>query len=510
MGSCNTSTNCNPCGPDFNAINQLATKTAVYARQAKTSADNAENAWLEFNTLYLGAFAVAPTVDNEGDPLQTGALYWNSVSNTLFTWNGSAWVTATNFNEFTPFLATGTTTARNLVTREVDVINVKDFGAVGDGVTNDTAAFQAAYNAANDGSVIFVPSGSYLITSSLGVTKNVVWVIYGKAAGPTAPYFNQGYIKGTIRQFDGAKTLSYEDGDLITNPINGANWAIPFSLDFTSSQGRCAVTGFGNNNKDPNRGCIGVSGFVINSQPDKTSWGMYSDLQLESSATNSWVHGLEIAAKNKGLDKASNPYLKAGGVLGVWLAGGGDPTYGGNPTNPSNSGIDFIKNGHTWNRGIIFHNTSLTGCDGINGVGSAILFAKGHQIEWWASGGTSPSSYIRGDMTAGAAKQSLSFENGGIYFNQDSGSGQNRAFEIANPNNSLCGISIFPNPSEADGPTVSAIGSGSAINIDLNFRAKGNGYIKFGTRIATADAPISGYIEIKDSLGNVRKLAVIS
>jgi hypothetical protein len=177
MGNCSSTSNCNPCGPDFSAINQLATKAGAYARQANTYATNAENAWLEFNALYLGAFAVAPTVDNEGDPLQTGALYWNTGSNLLFAWNGTVWATATNFNEFTPFLATGTTFARNLVTRFADIHNVKDFGAVGDGIADDTAALQAAIDSwipyqefVTDGGLVFLPPGRYRITSSLDMT----------------------------------------------------------------------------------------------------------------------------------------------------------------------------------------------------------------------------------------------------------------------------------------------------------------------------------------------------
>jgi len=41
-------------------------------------------------------------------------------------------------------------------------VSVKDFGAVGDGVTDDSTAFQNAVNAAANGS-LYVPSGTYLI-----------------------------------------------------------------------------------------------------------------------------------------------------------------------------------------------------------------------------------------------------------------------------------------------------------------------------------------------------------
>ncbi|GAA4258920.1 hypothetical protein GBZ26_04065 [Azospirillum formosense] len=47
-------------------------------------------------------------------------------------------------------------------------------------------------------------------------------------------------------------------------------------------------------------------------------------------------------------------------------------------------------------------------------------------------------------------------------------------------------------------------------HVDLALAPQGaNGRVRFGTRTATADAPVTGYIEIKDSSGNLRKLAVI-
>jgi len=57
-------------------------------------------------------------------------------------------------------VATGSTTARSLEDRFADVVNVMDYGAVGDGTTNDTTAITAAIAA---GTVIHFPSGTYLI-----------------------------------------------------------------------------------------------------------------------------------------------------------------------------------------------------------------------------------------------------------------------------------------------------------------------------------------------------------
>lgn len=50
---------------------------------------------------------------------------------------------------------------------------------------------------------------------------------------------------------------------------------------------------------------------------------------------------------------------------------------------------------------------------------------------------------------------------------------------------------------------------GSDTNIDLALTPKGTGLVQFGTRTASADAAITGYIEIKDSGGTIRRLAVI-
>ena len=204
MGDC--STNCNPCGPSYDAINQLAVQTKSYARQALSAVTTVE----EFQSLYLGAKATAPTTDNEGNPLQVGAIYFNTTDGQMYVWAGSAWEffgqsgfylgpkasdpttdnegnplvagllyfnTVSNtmrvyngtfwqnvsFDEATPFLATGTTEPRNLATRFADVVNVLDFGADPTGAVDSTFAIQAAVDSIPNGGTVFVPAGEYSV-----------------------------------------------------------------------------------------------------------------------------------------------------------------------------------------------------------------------------------------------------------------------------------------------------------------------------------------------------------
>ena len=61
-----------------------ATAAAASAAAAATTYDN-------FDDRYLGAKSTAPSVDNDGNALITGAIYWNSVSNAMYAWTGSEW-----------------------------------------------------------------------------------------------------------------------------------------------------------------------------------------------------------------------------------------------------------------------------------------------------------------------------------------------------------------------------------------------------------------------------------
>jgi hypothetical protein len=59
-------------------------------------------------------------------------------------------------------VATGSTTARTLAVRAADVANVKDYGATGDGSTDDTASIQAAIDSGANN--VYIPEGTYMIS----------------------------------------------------------------------------------------------------------------------------------------------------------------------------------------------------------------------------------------------------------------------------------------------------------------------------------------------------------
>ena len=79
-----------------------ATAAAGSATSAATSATAAATTYDNFDDRYLGDKSSDPTVDNDGNALLTGALYFNTTSDAMKVYSGSAWAavapTATSIN----------------------------------------------------------------------------------------------------------------------------------------------------------------------------------------------------------------------------------------------------------------------------------------------------------------------------------------------------------------------------------------------------------------------------
>ena len=103
------------------------------------------------------------TGDTAPDPAADGDLWYNSDDGRLYVYytdvNSSQWVDASPDNQSW-------------------IVTVKDFGAVGDGTTDDTAAFQAALD--NDDGVLYVPPGDYLIEGDVVTLARNSLVLAGR------------------------------------------------------------------------------------------------------------------------------------------------------------------------------------------------------------------------------------------------------------------------------------------------------------------------------------------
>ena len=116
---------------------------------------------------------VAPATREDGSTLESGDLWWDSSSSDggdLYIYyvdaDSSQWVSATAQTSVSTLSYTYPGGVEQSIQDRLERnVSVKDFGAVGDGIADDTAAFTAA--AGQSVESIFVPSGSYALTSNI-------------------------------------------------------------------------------------------------------------------------------------------------------------------------------------------------------------------------------------------------------------------------------------------------------------------------------------------------------
>jgi hypothetical protein len=109
------------------------------------------------------------------------------------------------------FTASGTgAVARTIASKLGDVVSVKDFGATGDGIVDDTAEIQAALDALEtNGGTVWFPPGKYVITATLLVPSGVVLQGSGIGFWDTVFTSRAKTWTGTTILAKGAATKSY-------------------------------------------------------------------------------------------------------------------------------------------------------------------------------------------------------------------------------------------------------------------------------------------------------------
>jgi hypothetical protein len=142
-----------------------------------TSAPAADDLW-SFNGSQWNHVASSTVTTNAGSfanqPIDLSA----PTTNEVWQYNGSQWThvlptTLTTNASVANYTPTPGSVTRSVAARLDEMVSVKNFGAVGDGVADDTAAIQAALN--SGAKRVVVPQGTYRIVSTLVIPSGVTF-----------------------------------------------------------------------------------------------------------------------------------------------------------------------------------------------------------------------------------------------------------------------------------------------------------------------------------------------
>jgi hypothetical protein len=236
---------------------------------------------------------------------------WNTIAGTT----GQTYVVGSLFTAATDGASSGNgaaAVARTLANRFADVVNVKDFGAVGDSIADDTTAIQAAITATTTGKALFFPSGTYTFSTQLVFTTNQIAIIGESSAT-------------TFLKYTGANTTN----DLIVIGDGVLNYVNCHISGFTIYSQTLMTGGFALHFKKYLRS--NVTDIIVNGQeilPRNVYSGMWfdgiDDVYLSTFRTTVQAEGIRVNGLVGAEPKAGLMMVQgkiAGGTIGIHIGG---------------------------------------------------------------------------------------------------------------------------------------------------------------------------------------------
>lgn len=131
---------------------------------------NPRGNWSNATTYALGDSVYDTSTNLVYISLQAGNLNHDPSTSPAYWMNAGLGTTlATN-------ITYGSHTPRTVDAKLSDVRSVKDYGAAGDGSTDDTAAIQAAFNDINSGAIsqLYFPNGNYMLSAAITIAAGTI------------------------------------------------------------------------------------------------------------------------------------------------------------------------------------------------------------------------------------------------------------------------------------------------------------------------------------------------
>lgn len=242
---------------------------------------------------------------------------------------------------------------------------------------------------------------------------------------------------------------------------------------------------------------IGHGSYAVNDNTNaadkKSVWAYYGHAHQKTA--NDFTAGIELDVCSVQTLASVDPYAMdvTGSVACAWLGVGGETAqglisggYGASLTNVS-CALGIINSassaaGNRYEKGIVFHASSIAGTDGTTGTGVALQFAKGHEITWkHSSGANAFAGKIRSDVSSAADHQRIVFENGSLNIKgvQADLTTEVKLFSVTTHATAANYLRTTA-AATGSGPSLESVGSDSDVSLIIS--SKGTGAVNIRTR----------------------------